>query len=820
MKHTLRDIIRSARRRPAFSLAVLATLGIGIGVATPVLTLVDALLIRPLPFPAADRVTGVWFASPNLPGGLPRVRQSVATYLHVRDRSRTFSAFGLAEQSSVTLEVEGAPARLDGAVVTADIFSVLGVGMLAGRPFTAEDNAPGAPATVILTEPFWRSRFGADPGVVGRELLVDGVSRTVVGILPTVAFPTAGTQLWLPLLVDPDRLEGTSFVYTGYGRLKPGIDLTAAGQDFDRLIQLLPEAYPGTFPRPLLTRLQLTASFSLLQQELVGDSRQTLLIALGAVILVLVIVVANVATLFLVRGESRRRENAVRMALGALPERMVGAALLEGVGYALAGATLGLAIGGGGLVLLRRMAPEALPRIGQAVIDARAVGVVLLLAVMVGLVVGLMPALRHRGMVGHASALREGVRGIGDRRDALRLRWALVAGQVALGLTLLVNAGVLVRSLSALTTISPGFVPDGVLGARLFLSARDYPEFSDVRRFYQRVVDEVRELPGVEQAGAVSFLPLRDGRIFHPWQVEGAQVTGELPVPILTKLVTDGYLETLRVSLLQGRRLDREDVDEATGAVVVSEEVARQFWPGEDPLGRRLRVGGVTPGDTDGAEWFHVVGVVAGVRDRDLTQPSPPIIYVPLNGQLAAGDRRWREISLAVRSASGPSALGPRIRTMVAGLDPRVPVADVRSMSQVLRDVTGRARYTMLLVLAVAVAAVFLAGVGIFGVLSHVVTDRRREMAVRLALGATPTIVRRMILRQAALLALAGAILGAIVTALGSRLTATVLYGVAPSDPTTLAAVAAVLGLVTWIAARVPAMRAAAVPPAAVLAGD
>lgn len=816
MQATIADILtvfRGARRRPGFAAAVLLTLGIGIGAAAAVFSVLDAVLVRPLPYPVAERIHGVWFASPNFPGGLSRVRQSVPTYLLIREHSRVYEAFALAERTRVTIDEDGAPTRVSAGTVTSEIFSVLRIAPLRGRAFLASDNAPGASPTVILSEALWATRFARDPAIVGKTLAVDGVQRQVVGILPdAVRFPENDVKLWIPLTVDPTSTAGLDFIFTGYGRLKPGITDAAAHKDFLRLVQLLPESYPSVFPRPLIDRLGLTALFVPLQQELVGEARRSLLIALGAIVVVLLIVVANVTNLFLVRNASRMTDYAVRAASGARPSRLLRGLVTEGLVYAFVGGVLGLGLGVAFLALLKQLGPAVIPRYNEVAFGARTVIAMAVLSTVIGFTAGILPALRVRN-ANIGLVLRSGGKTIGLAGRMMVVRRVLVAGQVALALALLFNAGWLVRSLAATRAVAPGFDAAQVAGLRFFLSARDYPRPEDAHQFVLRVADAVRQVPGVNAASAVSFLPLRDGRIFYPIRIEHDQSTRDLPAPRLRKIVTEDYFKTMGIRVVRGRAIDRSDIESNATTVVVNEAFAAMHWPGREAVGRRLSYNTV-PGDTV-VQWLDVVGVVANVRDRELTASPPPIFYTPLQPRHLNGST-WREMSIAVRGPE-PAALLARVRKAVAQTDAGVPAWDARTMRQVLDDVNARARYTMLLVVCAAVSALVLAAIGLYGVLSQAVTERRREMALRIALGATPGAVRGMVVAQAVKLVGVGVVVGVVVTVFTNQVVAATLYGVRPVDVPTIAGAALLVAVLAWVSARIPAARAAAVHPSLAL---
>jgi len=810
------DAVRGARRRPAFAGAVILTLGIGVGAAAAVFAVLDAVLVRPLPYAQADRVQGVWFSSPNFPGGLSRVRQSVPTFVHIRDKTRVYESFALAERLKVTMDEGGTPARVAAGTVTSEIFAVLRIAPIVGRAFIASDNAPDAPPTMMLTESLWASRFARDRAAIGQSLRIDGTRREIIGVLPdAVRFPENDTQLWIPLTVDATRAAGQDFIYTGYARLKPGVTEDAAKADFARLVDLLPESYPTVFPRSLMSRLKLSSLFVPLQQELVGEVRGPLLMAVLAVVVVLLIVIANVANLFLVRNGSRIRDYAVRAANGATPARLARSLVTEGVVYALAGGVLGLMLGAGCLALLKELGPAVIPRFNEISLGARTIAVMVAVSAIVGIAAGLVPALQVR-KANLGEILRAGGRAAGETGRAMRVRRVLVAAQVALALALLVNAGLLVRSLAAMQAVVPGFSSTTTAGLRVFLSLRDYPRVEDAQRFFLRAADAARLLPGVESAAAVSFLPLRDGRIFYPFRVEGDQATKDLPTPRLRKLVTEGYFETMGVRVASGRVVERADIEANAPVVVVNEAFAQTHWPGDDAVGKRITYAG-TPADS-ATDWLTVVGVVENVRDRELTADAPPIVYAPLQARHLIGTT-WREMSIVVRGPAPRALLSP-LRRAIAGLDAGVPAWDARTMTQVLADVNARPRYTMLLVGCSALGALVLATIGLYGVLAQVVSDRRREMALRIALGANPTAVRGMIVGHAIKLAGAGAVIGLGVTAFTNRVVASVLYNITPLDGPTIGSVTILVMGVAWLSAWIPAARAAAVHPSVALSGE
>ena len=633
--------VRSAARRPGFTVAVLATLAIATGVTGTVAGVVDRVLVRPLPFAHADRVVGVWFRSPNFPGGLTRVRQSKATYAHLRGAATSFDHFALAEEAALTLEAGDRATRIRGAQVTASIFDVLGVGVSAGRRLLEADSEPGAAPVAVLSHATWRSRFNGDRAIVGRDVRLDGVTRRIVGVLGAgVRFPVPETEIWVPLVVDPANLGGQDFVYTGYGLVKPGVTTDVMQADFARAIDRLPDAYPETFPRPLIKRLQLSGLFVPLLDEIVGPVRRALVFALGAALIVLLTVFANLTNLFLLRHEGRHLELAVRAAMGAPPGLLARGVVVDATVHALAGGLAGLGLAVGALAWVREAAANVLPRSNEIGLDPMTGGLCLAATCALGLFVGFVAARRSR--VRGLQALRGMDRTASSGRSAA-VQWLLVGAQVALAVVVATGAGLLVRSATALASVNPGFNAGGLGGARLFLPATAYRDFGSVSGFFTGVVDELRSVSGVEGASAVSYLPLRDGRILYPYRFEGDPREDALPTPRQTKLVLDRYFETMGIPLVEGRTIERRDLETGSDAAVVNAAFAAAHWPGISPIGKRLR------SDTAGP-WLTVVGVAGNERDRQLADAPPPIVYLPVPGTARhrpppAGDERRRQVA-------------------------------------------------------------------------------------------------------------------------------------------------------------------------------
>jgi predicted permease len=639
---------------------------------------------------------------------------------------------------------------------------------------------------------------------------VDGVGHRVVGVMPSdFSFPEPETELYLPLVLDPADLAEGSFDYRAVGRLRLGVIAGAAAADLDRTLETFPEAYPGDLTADFLDKARLAPVVTPLKERIVGDVAPALWVLLGSVGVILLVACANVANLFLVRAEGRQRELAVRSALGAGRRELAGELLAESLVLALAGGAVGLLLALVGVEVLTTLGPESLPRLHEVSLDGRALAFTLALSLLAGLLFGLVPMLRFSAP-GLVAALKEGSRGATAAARRHLARHALVVAQVALALVLLVASGLLVRSFTALSRVEPGFDPEGVLTLRLALPEAGYPEPADAARLYDALLERVRSLPGVTAAGAVRHLPLGGSRSAHGVAVEDfPRPPEELPFLFPYTYASSGYFEALGIPLLAGRSFEPADHQQPTGAVLVSAALARRLWPGQSALGERLQPGEVEEGGTG---WYTVVGVVGDVRDMRPENEPEELVYYPLVG---VGDDRWvaREMTLVVRTAGEPLALAEAIRSEIWSLDPGLPVAQVRTMEEVVARHAVRPRFTMLLLLLAAGMTLVLGAVGLYGVISYVVSQRTQEIGVRMALGADRGAVSRMVVGQGMAVAGLGILLGLAGALAASRLLEALLYGVRPTDPMTYLTVAVFLAGVTTLASFLPARRAAAVEP-------
>ena len=810
----LRSTLRGLRKDPGFLAVAVLTLALGIGANTALFTVVEAVLLRPLPYPEPERIVSVWHSAPGL--GLPQFEQSDATYLLYRQHNRTLADLGIYWAGTASLvgpagDLE--PERVPAAGATGSVFDVLGARAARGRTLEPADERPGAEAVAVLSDGLWRRRFGADPGVVGRQVEISGVSRRVVGVMPPeFRFPEGETEVWLPLPIDPARLTAGNFNYPAVGRLRPGVTLEDAARDLSSLVLRLPEISGGEISSPMIESAKLALLVHSLRDDLVGDVERQLWLLLGSVGLILLIACANVANLFLVRAEGRVREIAVRLSLGASRGDVARLFLAEGLVLSLLGAAAGLGLAAAGVRALVALRPVGIPRLEEIGVNAAALAFTVALALLSGLFFGLFAALRS-GSPAVAAALKEGGRGAMAGRGRHRARSALVAAQVALALVLLLASGLMARSFVLLQSVDPGIRPEGVLTADLALPAARYATAEQNARFVQGLLERVRALPGVTAAGTVSLLPLSGNRSRSGHSIEDHPLPPDTVQPLLgTRFASPGYFETLGIPLVEGRFFSRLDPARRSDEVVISKSVAERFWPGRSALGKRL-----VQGDPDAENWFTVVGVAGDVREEGLEVPPSEAVYYPvLRAELRDenGDE-WvpNEVSLVVRGPGEPAALADAVRKAVWSLDPALPIARMRPMTEVVARSTARTSFTLLLLALAAGVALLLGAVGIYGVISYVVSQRTREIGVRMALGARRRDITRMVLRQGLVVTAAGIAAGLAGAFALTRLMRALLFEVSPTDPFTFTTVPLLLAAVALTATYLPAARAAAVEP-------
>ncbi|MGH9541727.1 MAG: ABC transporter permease [Terriglobales bacterium] len=793
-----RYALRALRKSPGFAAVAILTLALGIGANAAIFSAVDAVLLRPLPYPHAERLAGVW--ETNLASG-HRIQISGPDFGDWSRQTRgVFSAIAAYAAAPLSISGDGIqPQRVTVGAVGAGFFAVMGVSPELGRGFTSEEHLPGHSGAAILGDGLWRRSFGADPAVLGRTVVVDGVPSTVVGVMPpSFRFPDDG-ELWMPVEHwDPiDSGSRTAMNYRAVARLAPGVSLAQAQAAMTTLAARLRRKY-GTHTGALVLGLR---------DQLAGDSGPALWVLLAAVGLLLLVACANVANLLLARAGARQREIAVRAALGASRGRLVRQLLAESLVLALLGGGAGLVLAAWGAVALRAASAAVLPSYARVRLDGGVLLFALGLAVLTGVIFGLAPAWQAaRGDV--QAVLQQGGGRVSGGRG--RLRSALIVAEVALSVVLLVGAGLMLRSLDSLLRVPLGFQPQRLWIADVSLPS-DSPAYSQpaaVARFFDQLVARVQRVPGVAAVAAASALPLEDGQTTN-----GAFVIADRPAVAENLLpyaeyreVTPGYFRAMGIPLLRGRDISSADALSTPFVVVVNQTAALRYWPGQNPIGQRMKFLGFTP---HGAPpWMEIVGVVADTR---ISMASPPraMAFVPV-----AQQPFWMlgDAYVVVRSALAGDALGAGLRPIVAALDPQAPVR-VGPFATRLDSVTAPSRFRATLLALFASLALILAAVGLYGVLSFLVGERRKEVAIRMALGARPRQVLGAIVGEGVRWAALGLLAGALAAWLSARLLARFLFGVAPADPLTFALVALLLLAVAALACWLPARRAARVDP-------
>ncbi len=805
--HQMRHIARRLLRSPGFTLISALTLAIGIGASTAIFSVVNSVLIQPLPYPDQDQLVVVAHTAPGI--GLEEFEQSDATYFLYKEHNRVFDDIGIMGAVQVTLTGDGRPERLEGKLITAEVFPLLGAVPALGRVFAEADNLPDAPQVVVLTHGLWQRRYGSEPSMVGRTVEVNGISREVVGVLPAeFTFPEDDPELFLPFRLDRNNADPGSFNYRGIARLSAGVSMEDAASDLRRMVPLFPEEFPGGITLGMLEAAQFGPLLKPLKTQVVGEVERVLWVLLGTVGIVLLIACANVANLFLVRAEGRQKEVAVRTALGAGRRHLVREWLGESVALGLLGGAAGLLLAFIGTRVLVALGPENLPRLNEIGVDGWVLSFAVLVSILAGLLFGVIPLLKYV-RPDLVPALKESGRGSSLGKERHRARNVLVVSQMAMALILLVGSGLMLRSFHALRSVDPGFDPEGVLTLRISLPAAEYEDVEGVMAFHDQLRDRLSAISGVESVGAATALPMGGGQSHNgTWFEDFPLPTDGVPDILTTTRVTEGYFETMGIDLYSGRYLDRFDKLERTGVLLVNRTLAAHYWPGESAIGKRLTQNGPD------LPWQTIVGVVDDVRIDGADQEVPPAIYFPIIATGAGEDEFVnRSLTYVVRTTGAPTSLLPAVREAVWAMDARLPLAQVRTMEQVVARSMTRTSFTLALLGIAAVVALFLGTIGIYGVISYVVSQRTREIGVRLAVGAEQGDVSRMVLGKGLVLAGTGMGIG-LLGAIGiTWVMEALLFGVSAIDPLTYGIVSLLLTTVGLAACYFPARRASLVDP-------
>jgi predicted permease len=798
LRQDLRYTARTLGRSPGFTVTAILVAALGVAATTATFSITDHVLVRPLPFADADRLAMVW--EDPWPHGSSRNEVSPANY---RDWKRMATSFELAVYRTAALSLvgDGDPEQLSVVSATADLFPMLGRSPRLGRAFLEDDTRKGAPGTAVLSHGLWRTRFGADPGVLGRSILLNDEPHTVIGVMPPdFRFPSRETQAWTALRLGEEDFENRRNTYLyAVAKRRPGVSLEQAQADMSLVAAQLERAHPDN--------AKVGATVVPLRDHVSGQARLLLKALFGAALCVLLIACTNLAGLLVARGAFRRKELAVRASLGAGRERLVRQLLTESLLLAAAGGALGVALAASVVPLVTRLVPNALPIAEVPPMDLRVLGFAAVVTALTGVGFGVIPALRaSRDTSGNA--LREGARA-GTRSE--RFRSSLVIAEVTASVVLLVGAGLLIRALWRVQQVDPGFRPEGVLTLR---TALPQPKYATVRArhdYYVRVLDEVRALPGVSHAGFISGLPMvMRGGIWSAEVAGQALAPGERH-PVSLRFVTPGIFDALGIPIRGGREALPSDTGQAPFVAVVSESFGQRHWPGQDPLGRRFRLAN---------EDRTVVGVVGDVRVRGLERPSEPQVYLPYQQVPDGAIIGYTPKDLVIRSGGDAAALAPAVRRIIARADPRQPVSDVQPLADVVAADTAPRSVQVRVLAGFAAAAVLLAAIGLHGLLAFTVSQRLREIGVRMTLGARPADILSLVLRQGLVLAAAGVVVGLFLAYVAGRTLQALLAGVSPGDPVVFLAALTLAVVMTAAGSLWPAVRAARVDPLTVMRAE
>jgi putative ABC transport system permease protein len=812
MENLFRDLgqaFRGLRRSPGFTVVALLTLALGLGATMAIFSVVDAVLLRPLPYPESERIVRLW--SIYTQRDLPPLNVSDGEFLDYREQNQAFEALGVHVSLNANLTGEGEPERVLATYTSAGFFPTLGTQPALGRVYGADEDGPQSQPVAVISHGLWRRRFAASPDVVGRTLEINGRPATILGVMPEGFDYPRDTEVWSPLGLDPaEQAPRGQHYLTLIARLKPGVSLESAQQDVSAIASRFGERFPVEYPPQSGWSVRLV---SLLEDQ-VGDTRPALLVLAAAVALLLLIACVNVANLLLVRAQTQEREVAIRVALGANRRRLIRHSFSETLLLALAGGALGLLAAHWGLAALLRINPEAVPRAQEIGLDVRIVAVALGLALLIGLALGLVPVLKAM-RPDLQSTIKEGSGKASASRGARRVRRLLVGAEVALAMLLLIGAALVIRSFSRLSQVSPGFQAERLLTLGLSLPRATYAEDRQVAQFYDRLLDRLAAVPGVEGASSVSYLPFSgaesrsatvgaEGQPFSPGQ--------SLPEPDV-RAVDHRYFQTMGMPLRGGRAFTAADDEKAFPMAVLDEVAAERLWPDQEAVGKRFKMG--PPTEENPSPWITVVGVVGEVKQMGLDAEPRGVVYFP---QLR---RIERAQYLVVRTTSAdPASVAGSVRAAIREVSKDQPVSDVMTMEQRLSASLAGPRFTMALMSVFAVLAAILAAVGIYGVVAYTVAERTHEIGIRMALGARRGQVLQMVVTQGMAVVLAGLVAGLVAAFWATRGLAGLLYGVEARDPLTFLVVPLFLALVALAANLVPARRATRVEPVTALRSE
>jgi predicted permease len=804
-----RYALRQLRKSPSFAAVAVLTLALGIGANTAIFSVVNGILLRPLAYKDPDRLVRIWHVPPSKSfPGIPTFSVSAANYIDWQSQNHVFEQMTIYSYKSFTLTGSEKPEQLDAGAVSSTFFSTLGVQPLFGRVFLPEEDHPGKANVVILSHKFWQTHYGKNADVVGRNIHLDGQAYLIAGVMPADFRLPDYAQLWTPLAwTDPERAVRGEHHYVVMARLKPEVDLQQAQAEMNTISSRLERQYPeddkgwGALVRPL-------------HADMVGDVRPALLVLLGSVAFVLLIACVNVANLTLAKTFSRQKEFAIRTAMGASASRVLRQILVESVLLSLTGGAIGLIYAHFGVRLIMAFLADKVPHAVEVGLDISVLLFTVVISVLTGVLAGVLPGLRlSRPNVNQA--LKQGLGRTDADSSGHNTRGILVVAEVALSLVLLFGAGLMIRSFQQLQRVNPGFDADNVMTMSLAVAGAKFPSPVQQTAFYEQVLYRVRSLPGVESAGVIDDVPLNGNGSHQPIAIEGRPTQAMADQPeVDVRLASPGYMKSMRIPIVRGRDFNDSDVAGRPAVILISESMAREFWAGQDPIGKRLTMT-FFPGVVR-----EIVGVVGDVKIDGLDQTRPSAtLYVPASQVSEGFAGQWSSfpMTLVVRTANNPGGIASATTNAVHEVDPELPVRDVLTMNEVMANSVAQQRFNMMLLGAFGILALFLAAIGIYSVLSYSVRRRVQEIGIRLALGARLADVLRMVVVEGMRPVLFGVVLGiAGAFALG-RLLASLVYAVRPTDPLTFFGSAVLLALISLLACMIPAYRAARVDPLAAL---
>jgi predicted permease len=814
------QVFRRLGRAPMFTAVTLITLAVGVGANTAIFSVLEGVLLKPLPYPGADDLVGVWHTAPGL--NIQELNASPSTYFIYREQNRTFQDIGLYTGDSVNVTGVAEPEQVRALLVTDGVLPILGVPPMLGRWFTRKDDSSASPDTVMLTYGYWRRKFGADQAMLGRRIMVDGKAREVVGILPPT-FHFLGREdpsLIMPLRFDRSKTFLGNFSFQAVARLKPGATITQANADVARMLPIVDHSFPPPkgFSIKLFEQAHIGPNVRPFKQDVIGDVGNTLWVLMATIGMVLLIACANVANLLLVRAEGRQQELAIRAALGASRSQIAGELLFESLLLGLAGGALGLSLADSALKALIAMAPAGLPRLNEIGIDTPVLLFTLAGSLLAGLLFGSIPVLKYAG-ASLGTGLREGGRTLSQSRERHRARSTLVVVQVALALVLLISSGLMIRTFRAMTQVQPGFVhPAEVQTLRISIPEGEVKEREQVFRMQQELLHRVEAIPGVTAASLSTKIPMDDYQSWDPIFTEGrTYAEGQLPPMRRFHYISPGFFGTIGAPLVAGRDFTWADLENELPVVLVSENLARENW--HDPaaaLGKRIRVATTTG-------WHQIIGVVADIRDDSVSKAAPTSVYWPVLVKDLYDDktRVERTVAFAIRSSrAGSESFLKEVRQAVWSLDANLPLAEVRTLDDDYRKSMARTSFTLVMLAVAGGMALLLGVVGIYGVIAYSVSQRTREIGIRVALGAQHGQLAGMFVRHGLLLTTAGVACGLVAAIALTRLMSSLLFEVSALDPVTYVAVAAGLVAAAALASYLPSRRAAAVDPVEALRAE